>query len=166
MAVKVEVQLDIPSVTDFTIHHICSGKIGIFKNVLGVLNAALAVAFFVKQQIALGVVFALFAAFVLGGLNLIIRNRVTKQMKHSNRLSMPVSYEFSDKGILTTTETDSGMASWDAFKRAVTTKKVLILYSNSGQAMILPLNQIETEYKEIVDLIYKHMPAPAVRVQR
>lgn len=166
MAVKVEVQLDIPSVTDFTIHHICSGKIGIFKNVLGVLNAALAVAFFVKQQIALGVVFALFAAFVLGGLNLIIHNRVTKQMKHSKRLSMLVSYEFSDEGILTTTETDSGMASWNAFKRAVTTKKVLILYSNSGQAMILPLNQIEAEYKEIADLIYKHMPAPAVRVQR
>ena len=154
MAVKVEVKLDVPSVTDFTIHHICSGKIGIFRNVLGVLNVALAV------------VFALFAAFVLGGLKMIIRNRVTKQMEHSNRLSMPVTYEFSEKGILTTTESDSGMASWDAFKRAVTTKKILILYSNSGQAIILPLNQIEAEYKEIADLIYENMPAPAVRVQR
>lgn len=166
MAVKVEVKLDVPSVTDFTIHHICSGKIGIFRNVLGVLNVALAVAFLVKQQIALAVVFALFAAFVLGGLKMIIRNRVTKQMEHSNRLSMPVTYEFSEKGILTTTESDSGMASWDAFKRAVTTKKILILYSNSGQAIILPLNQIEVEYKEIADLIYENMPAPAVRVQR
>ena len=154
MAVKVEVKLDVPSVTDFTIHHICSGKIGIFRNVLGVLNVALAV------------VFALFAAFILGGLKMIIRNRVTKQMEHSNRLSMPVTYEFSEKGILTTTESDSGMASWDAFKRAVTTKKILILYSNSGQAIILPLNQIEAEYKEIADLIYENMPAPAVRVQR
>ena len=154
MAVKVEVKLDVPSVTDFTIHHICSGKIGIFRNVLGVLNVALAV------------VFALFAAFVLGGLKMIIRNRVTKQMEHSNRLSVPVTYEFSEKGILTTTESDSGMASWDAFKRAVTTKKILILYSNSGQAIILPLNQIEAEYKEIADLIYENMPAPAVRVQR
>ena len=154
MAVKVEVKLDVPSVTDFTIHHICSDKIGIFRNVLGVLNVALAV------------VFALFAAFVLGGLKMIIRNRVTKQMEHSNRLSMPVTYEFSEKGILTTTESDSGMASWDAFKRAVTTKKILILYSNSGQAIILPLNQIEAEYKEIADLIYENMPAPAVRVQR
>ena len=154
MAVKVEVKLDVSSVTDFTIHHICSGKIGIFRNVLGVLNVALAV------------VFALFAAFVLGGLKMIIRNRVTKQMEHSNRLSTPVTYEFSEKGILTTTESDSGMASWDAFKRAVTTKKILILYSNSGQAIILPLNQIEAEYKEIADLIYENMPAPAVRVQR
>ena len=154
MAVKVEVKLDVPSVTDFTIHHICSGKIGIFRNVLGVLNVALAV------------VFALFAAFILGGLKMIIRNRVTKQMEHSNRLSVPVTYEFSEKGILTTTESDSGMASWDAFKRAVTTKKILILYSNSGQAIILPLNQIEAEYKEIADLIYENMPAPAVRVQR
>ena len=154
MTVKVEVKLDVPSVTDFTIHHICSGKIGIFRNVLGVLNVALAV------------VFALFATFILGGLKMIIRNRVTKQMEHSNRLSMPVTYEFSEKGILTTTESDSGMASWDAFKRAVTTKKILILYSNSGQAIILPLNQIEAEYKEIADLIYENMPAPAVRVQR
>ena len=107
MAVKVEVKLDVPSVTDFTIHHICSGKIGIFRNVLGVLNVALAVAFLVKQQIALAVVFALFAAFVLGGLKMIIRNRVTKQMEHSNRLSVPVTYEFSEKGILTTTESVS-----------------------------------------------------------
>ena len=99
-------------------------------------------------------------------MKIIIRNRVTKQMEHSNRLSMPVTYEFSEKGILTTTESDSGMASWDAFKRAVTTKKILILYSNSGQAIILPLNQIEAEYKEIADLIYENMPAPAVRVQR
>ena len=50
MAVKVEVKLDVPSVTDFTIHHICSGKIGIFRNVLGVLNVALAVAFLVIQN--------------------------------------------------------------------------------------------------------------------
>ncbi|MCI9237118.1 YcxB family protein [Lachnospiraceae bacterium 50-23] len=166
MPVKVEVKMDVPSMVDFMLYHIYTSRTGVLTIALGALNIGLTIAFAMKREFLYMVLFFMFAFVILGVFPYMIRIRVEKQMQHSRRLGIPVTYEFSDEGIVTMTPDDSGKASWKVFKRAVSRKRILILYDASKQAVILPVDQIPDTYTQIVDLIYKNMPAPAVRIHR
>lgn len=166
MPVKVEVKMDVSSMVDFMLYHIYTSSTGVITIVLGVLNIGLTIAFALKREFLYMVLFFVFAFVILGVFPYRIRVRVEKQMQDSRRLGIPVTYEFSDEGVFTETPDDSGKASWKVFKRAVSRKRILILYDASKQAIILPVDQIQDSYTQIVDLIYKNMPAPAVRIHR
>lgn len=165
MQAKVEIRMDAKSMADFMVYHIYSGMAGITALLLGVLNIGLTVSFAVKREFLLMAVFLAFAFLILFGLPAFIRNKVGKQMQNS-RLADPVTYEFDDEGVTTTTESDSGVASWSMFKRAVSRKGIIILYDPQKRAIILPVEQLGEAYTDIVDMIYAHMPAPAVRIRR
>ncbi len=79
--------------------------------ILGVLNMGLAVSFIMKGDFLLVLMFLAFAFLILRIFPYLIRRKVAKQMQNS-RACAPVTYEFDDGGITTTTADDSGKASW------------------------------------------------------
>ena len=166
MPVKVEIRLDAQSMTEFMIYHIYTGGVGILTLVLGVLNVALTVVFAMQKDFLLMALFLFFAVMIWIAFPWFIKNKVTKQMQHSRRLNVPVTYTFDGDGIETVTPDGSGKASWGKFKRAVSRKSILILYDATKRAIILPVDQLGENYTNIVDLIYANMPAYAVRIHR
>ena len=166
MPVKVEIRLDAESMVDYMLYQIYMSKAGVITDVLGILNMFLAVAFAMRRELLYGLMFLAFTMVIFGVIPLITRSRVEKKVSTSKRVWAPVTYEFSEEGVVTTTESASGKASWKAFQRAASRKRILILSNASKQAIILPVDQITEEYTQIVDLIFKNMPAPAVRINR
>lgn len=166
MSVKVEVKLDAESMADFMIYHIYTSGAGVAALVLGMLNVGLTIAFVMRRQFLLAVVFFLFVILVFVVFPAFIRKKVVKQMQNSRRLEETVTYEFMDDGIMTTTTEDSGKASWSKFKRAISRKQIIFLYDAQKRAIILPVAQLGDKYTDIVDMIFAHMPAPAVRIRR
>lgn len=166
MSVKVEVKMDAESMADFMIYHIYTSGAGMTALVLGMLNVGLTVAFVMKRQYLVALLFFAFVLLIFGVFPAFIRNKVVKQMNNSKRLEETVTYEFMEDGIETTTPEDSGKASWSKFKRAVSRKQILILYDAQKRAIVLPIAQLGDKYTDIVDMIYAHMPAPAVRIRR
>lgn len=166
MPVELKIKLDVASMAEFMLYHIYTGPVGILTLILGVLNAGSVVVFASRREWALMFLFLVFVFLIVVALPMFIRYRVAKQMENSRRAAAEVTYIFSDDGIETITEEDRGKASWTVFKKAVSRKEILILYAKSGQAIILPVSQIEAEYTAVVDLIFAHMPAPAVRIRR
>lgn len=165
MSVKIDVKLDVQSMGDFMIHQIFTSVAGITAIVLGIFNIALSYAFLKRQEYIQMVVFILFAILILWVFPWFVRYRVRK-MKDSRQMTETVTYEFSEDGITTITSKDSGKASWKRFKKAVSKKQIVILYADKKQAIILPVSQMGENYTAIVDMIYEHMPAPAVRIRR
>lgn len=166
MSVKVEVRLDAVSMTDFMIYHIYTSGAGMIALILGMLNIGLTIAFVMKRQFLLAVLFLLFVILIFVAFPAFIRKKVEKQMENSKRLEEAVTYEFMEDGILTTTSEDSGKASWSKFKRAISRKSIIFLYDSQKRAIILPVSQLGDKYTEVVDMIFAHMPAPAVRIRR
>lgn len=166
MPVKVEVRMDVQSMTDFMLYQIYSSGAGVLVSVLAVINIVLTIVFAVKGRMGLMALYAAFAVVLLVVFPYMIKKKVRKQMSSSRRLNIPVIYEFEDSGVTTTTPQDSGKASWKKFKKAVSRKRIIMLFDEQKQAIILPVDQIEDNYTAIVDLIYKNMPAPAVRIRR
>lgn len=166
MSVKLEVKLDAQSMTDFMIYHIYTSGAGMTAIVLGMLNVGLTIAFVMRQQYLLAVVFCAFVLLIFGAFPAFIKNKVKKQMANSKRLEETVTYEFMEDGIVTTTSADSGKASWSKFKRAISRKRIIFLYDKQRRAIILPVVQLGDRYTEVVDMIFANMPAPAVRIRR
>ena len=166
MSVKVEVKMDVQSMVDFMTYHIYSGAVGIGSFILGGINIGLTMAFAMKGKYLFMGLFLIFALIIFFIFPYIIKRKVERQMQNSRRLDIPVTYEFDDYVIETTTPDDSGKASWSKFKRAVSKKRIIILYDAQKRAIILPVDQMAEEYTAVVDMIYAHMPAPAVRIRR
>lgn len=165
MSVKVKIRLDVDSMAEFMIHRIYTSMPGIVSILLGVLNVGLVFAFFRKEEYLLAVLFIVFALLLLVGFPYYIRYKVGK-MKDSRRLTETVAYEFTEDGIITTTSEESGKASWSKFKRAISKKRSILLFDHQKQAIILPVAQLGEQYTAVVDMIYEHMPVPAVRIRR
>lgn len=166
MPVEVKVKMDVESMTDFMLYHIYSGPPGMMTIGLGALNVGCFLAFLMRGDYPMMLLFLLFAVLIIGVFPWFIRWKVAKQMEHSKRLAVEVVYKFDEEGIETTTSYDSGKAPWDMFKKAAATKKNIIIYDASKRAVILPVHQIEKEKEEIAALIRKHMPASAVKIQK
>lgn len=164
MPVEVNVTLDVDTMSEFMIYHIYTSATGALLLALGALNVGLAIAFGVHGDLTLTLVFAVFALLLLLGMPYSIRGRVAS-MKNSRRLTESVTYEFGEEGIRTVTSERTGKASWGKFQKAVARKRILILYDDKKNAIILPISQLGEKYEEIVSVIRAHMPENAVRIK-
>jgi len=158
--------MDVPSMTDLTLHRIYTSGAGITAMVLTVLNIIFFIVLLFQGEYLRMLLFLIFPLLVLIVLPMFVGHKVEKRMENAVKLKEPVVYEFDDEGITTTTVDDSGKASWEKFKRAVSRKSTIILYDASRQAIVLPVRQLGEDYTAVVDMIFAHMPAPAVRIIR
>ena len=163
MPIEIKVKMDVDSMTDFMFYHIYSGSAGMMTLGLGALNVGCTIAFFLRGDYLMMLLFIVFAVLLLGVFPVFIRKKVAKQMENSKRLGVEVDYKFDEEGIETTTSYDSGKAPWDMFKKAASTKKNLIIYDGQKRAVILPVHQMGEQKEAVVELIRKHMPPSAVR---
>ncbi|HIW21198.1 MAG TPA: YcxB family protein [Candidatus Dorea intestinavium] len=166
MPVTVEVSLDEQSMIDYMMHTIYTKGVGVFSIVLGILNIGLVFAFFMRKEYPQMLLFAAFAVIVLLVFPYLLKRNMSKTIKDNKRISTPVTYEFSDEGIVTTTGGKRGKASWKAFKKARSKKRIIMLFDAKKQSIILPVDQLGDHYTQIVDLIFNNMPAPDVRINR
>ncbi len=166
MPIKVDIRLDEESMIEYTLHQVYSKGAGILSIIMGILNIALVYVFLQRGEYGKMVLFAGMAVLILVGFPIYIRRSMKKQLQGHERIGVPVAYEFSDSGIKTSTGGRSGQASWGTFKKAASRKGIIMLFDAKKQAIVLPTEQLGDHYTEIVDLIFKKMPAPAVRIRR
>ena len=166
MPIKIVVTRDVRSMTDFMLYHIYTSGAGILTLVMGIVNICLTISFAIRKNYFYMILFLLFALVILFLFPYMIKNKVKKQMANVSDERNRVTYEFDEDGITTTTAEDSGKASWGKFKKAVAYKSVVILYDASKRAIILPVEQMGEDYESVVEMIYAHMPAPAVRIRK
>ena len=149
MPIKVQVRVGAEVMIDFMLYHIYASAVGVITIILGILNIGLGIAFASRKEFLYMAGAFAFAVVVLVIYPQTIKNRVKRQMERMENKDALVTYTFSEDGVET-----------------VSRKRLLLLYDDKKQAVILPIDQIQEEYAQIVDMISAHMPAPAVRIKR
>lgn len=165
MPVKVQVKMDVQSMIDFMLYHIYASMAGVITIVLGVLNIGLGIAFASKKEFLYMAGAFAFALVVLVIYPQTIRGRVKRQMEGLENKEASVTYTFSDEGVEAVTREDSSKTEWASFKKVISRKNLLLLYNDKKEAVILPIDQIKEEYRQIVDMICAHVPAGAVKIK-
>lgn len=166
MPISVDIKLDEQSIIDYSMYQIYTRGVGVVSIILGVINVLFVYVFFRRGEYIQLAIFALFAVLVIFVLPAVLKNSIKKNISKDKRLDYPVTYEFSEEGIKTIVGKKSGKASWKAFAKAISRKRIIVLFDTKKQSIILPVAQLGDNYTEIVDLIFNNMPAPAVRINR
>ena len=63
------------------------------------------------------------------------------------------------------TADDSGKAEWAHFTKALSRKRIIILYDGERHAIVLPVDELGDQYRPVVDMIRTHMPASAMKIR-
>lgn len=163
--IKVRITLDADAISEFMLYQIYTGVPGVAVLVLRALNAGLTVAFAVRGQWLMTVIFAVFALLLLFGFPAVIKNRVST-LQGKKKFIKPVEYIFDQKGIQTVAADKEKTVAWENMRKAVSRKHILILYDDKKHAMVLPVAQLGEEYKAVVDMISAHIPPAGVHIRK
>ncbi|MDD7771033.1 YcxB family protein [Suipraeoptans intestinalis] len=164
MPIETEIKMDGDSMGDFMIYHIYTSGSGIVILVLGILNISFGIAFLMKGKWGMAVIFLVLAALVFGIFPWLIRRKVKKQMERAKHLTEPIRYIFQEDGIETITAADRGKASWKKFRRVVWRGRVLILYDDKRQAILLPVEQVKEQLPAVIELLRRKLPASEIKI--
>lgn len=165
MEVKVKISLDVQAMTEFMLYQIYTGGAGIAVLVLGALNAGLAVAFAVRGEWMMVLVFAVFALLLFFGFPAVIRSRVNA-LQGKRKFVKPVEYRFGEEGIETEAQERVRKVPWEQFAKAVERKHILILYDKEKHPLVLPVDQLGEDLGAVKEMIAAHLPQAAVRFKK
>ena len=143
-----QITLDAEAITEFMMYQIYTGGAGIAVLALGALNAGLAVAFGIRREWFMMLLFAVFA------------------LQGQKKFVKPVEYIFDQEGIRTMAAEREKRVPWENVKKAVSRKHILILYDEKKHAMVLPISQLGDDYGAAVDMITAHVPQAAVSIRK
>ncbi len=163
--IRTQITLDAEAISEFMMYQIYTGGAGIAVLVLGALNAGLAVAFGIRREWFMTVLFVVFALLLFFGFPIVIKNRVSV-LQGQKKFVKPVEYIFDQEGIKTVAADREKKVSWENVKKAVSRKHILILYDEKKHAMVLPVSQLGDDYGAAVDMIADHVPRAAVRIRK
>lgn len=166
MPIKVEIRMNAELMADFMVYHIFTSKRGMTAFALAALNLGFSVALAVKGNFPYAAMFFVIAVGIVLGFPKLVRTKTLKQMKASERLKEPVFYEFDEQGIRTTIGEESGKASWGKFVKAVSYQNLVIIYDPEKRAIIMPREQLASQYEAVVEMIRTHLPEGSVRIKK
>jgi hypothetical protein len=164
MPIKVKAKLDEQNLSDYTLYSIYYGKVGIVSVILGFLDVAFMLSFFSHKKYFLAVLALLFILVIFVIVPFIMNTIISKKSKKSKMLEVVATYEFDEDGITTTTDYDSGKASWKRFVKVMKRKGVLVIKADTGQNILIPIEQIGERYWDLIDLFHEKMPVTSVRI--
>lgn len=160
-----QITLDAEAITEFMMYQIYTGGAGIAVLALGALNAGQAVAFGIRREWFMMLLFAVFALLLFFGFPAVIKNRVSV-LQGQKKFVKPVEYIFDQEGIRTMAAEREKRVPWENVKKAVSRKHILILYDEKKHAMVLPISQLGDDYGAAVDMITAHVPQAAVSIRK
>ena len=121
-----QITLDAEAITEFMMYQIYTGGAGIAVLALGALNAGLAVAFGIRREWFMMLLFAVFALLLFFGFPAVIKNRVSV-LQGQKKFVKPVEYIFDQEGIRTMAAEREKRVPWENVKKAVSRKHTLPL---------------------------------------
>ena len=116
--IRAQITLDAEAITEFMMYQIYTGGAGIAVLALGALNAGLAVAFGIRREWFMMLLFAVFALLLFFGFPAVIKNRVSV-LQGQKKFVKPVEYIFDQEGIRTMAAEREKRVPWENVKKAV-----------------------------------------------
>lgn len=148
MKVEFDVQLQPKDLYRFNMFQTYTGFSGFVSIALGILAfvmAGIAAAkpdtqdAYLFMYIVMGVIFWFYVPVVLWF-------RAKSTLKSNKVLAGQLHYEVSEEFIKVTQEKESGELPWDMVYKIVSTKNMVLIYSNRVNAYIIPMQQLDGKY--------------------
>lgn len=166
MKIKMEVQMTVSIMYNYTLQHTYTSISGIFSVFLGILlllggwNISIEDGW---NQTTI-VIFLLGVMFVFGN-PILLWWKARTQVKKTAMFKTPLLYELNEDGIVVRQGEEEAFMPWDAIMVVKATNMSIIVYFSRMRAFILPKAALGERYSDAVKLIYEKVPHNRVRIR-
>jgi len=157
MEMEFEVRVRAKDLFDYQLHHTYTSASGLLGALLGIFVMGV---FTYNQE----VIYLLLGAFMLCYTPIVLFFRSLSQAA-SPSFQTPMKYHMTDEGVTISIGEQSQMIPWDAFYRAVSTRKNVVLYTSKVNAFLFPRTELQERMSILIEMISTHMPADKVRIR-
>lgn len=165
MAVKFDVKMTQRAMFDFTLYTSYTSISGIAGVVLGGAGLVMTIQHLAAGDMSGATPFVLIALFFLVANPITMWTRSADQVLKSPMFQKPITYEFTEEGVVVSQDGQSALNEWSNFQKAVSTNKSIILYVTKVRALILPRESLGEQYAAAVQMISTHMAPRKVKIR-
>lgn len=143
---------------DYMLFHTYTSASGLIGSAVGAL---MVVTFFMGY----GVLFLIGGAVILAYLpwTLFIKSR--QQYLSNPAFKNPLHYQMDEKGVTVAQNGERQSQSWESMYKAVSTPRILILYTSPVNASIFPKKDLGEKALSVTQMISTHMPPKKVKIR-
>lgn len=154
MSTEFDIKLTENDMYAFNMYHAYTSMQGLLPVILGIAVLAISIfsGNFEGQQsrylyMLIGIVFLVYVPFSL-------RIRAKRVIHMDPVLSKTIHYNICDEGVVVTAESgESATLEWQYVYKAISTKKLILIFSSRVNAYIIPKCQVEDKIPEIYEIV-------------
>lgn len=166
MAIKFDVKMTAKIMYDFSLYTTYTSFNGIAGIVLGGAGLFRTIQYMTAGNITGATPYLLIAIFFLIGSPVAMWLRSAEQVLKTPMFQKPITYEFTEEGVLVSQDGESVLNEWGNFQKAVSTNRSIILYVTKVRAIILPKKEMGEQYQGALQMICTHMDSRRVKIRQ
>lgn len=143
---------------DYLLRHSYSSSVGLIGSCFGAFGIIM---FFCYG----GWLYLIMGIIVLGYLPLTLFKRSKVVMLTNPAYKRPLRYRFTENGFSVSQEEARSRIEWDGCRKAVATKKSIIIYTGRNNASIFPRDQIPGGASALISVIARHMEPKRIKIR-
>ncbi len=164
--IKLKVNMTEKALFDFLFYHTYSKFSGFMTNILGFSVIVLGLLMTVTgrtETIQLGYYVLAGIAFI-GYTPFLLWRRAKKSVKQEKEYQEETEYVFGDEGIERKVNEERNLILWEEIEKIVPTPKTIGFYYEAEKALIIPKEDIQQDFVEIMQVISRHLPRYKVKM--
>ncbi len=153
-----EVMMSSGVLYDYLLRHSYSSAVGLIGSCFGAFGIIM---FFCYG----GWLYLIMGVIVLVYLPLTLFKRSKMVMLTNPAYKRPLKYRFTEKGFSVSQDDARSSVEWDGCRKAVSTKKSIIIYTGKNNASIFPREQIPGGASALIGVIARHMEPKRIKIR-
>ncbi len=153
-----EVMMSSGVLYDYLLRHSYSSAVGLIGSCFGAFGIIM---FFCYG----GWLYLIMGVIVLVYLPITLFKRSKMVMLTNPAYKRPLKYRFTEKGFSVRQDDAKSSVEWDGCRKAVSTKKSIIIYTGKNNASIFPREQIPGGASALIGVIARHMEPKRIKIR-
>lgn len=163
MEIEFDVKMDVKTMYNFLLYYNYTK----FQTIIGTVVGFLAVVIGLGQgqmdsraflYIGIGILLIVYTPLSL-------YMRALKQVKLAPVYKKPITYQLTEKGIITSQEGKESMVGWENVVKVVSTNKSILVFVSKIHASILPKAAMGEKYESVICQISTHVSPEKVKIK-
>lgn len=159
MKIKFDIRLQAKDLYAFNLYqNYFGGLSGVFSVIIGILFLVMAGNAFQKGQYGYTAIYVLASIAVIGYTPILLRGRARIAIATNESLSSVLHYEIDEKAIHVKQKDEAADLPWGDVYKVVSTRSVVLIYTNRINAYIIPKDQLGEKYYDFRMLAENALP--------
>lgn len=158
MKIEFDVHMTVSAMYDYMLYHTMRSFTGILGEFVGIFLIA-------------GFIYSKYPIYLIAGLIVVLYLPVSLYLNAKRQVMLnpvfkePIHFTLDEEGVTVSVKEESESQKWEDMRKAVSTSRSIILYTNKINASIFPKADLGDKLPDVIKMISTHMDAKKVVIR-